>query len=153
VDGMFQDMQRLVKMESDIFECLDLAGEVGLSTADGQAAYLMAMERLDRVSELKADHIYAPLAGDPATRDYVSHLDGHLLGLMARIDILRTHVDLAIAANCVDTPEAAESLRRLHRQLQIRFRREAALLPIFETWRERHTATEAFKVQLSILCH
>jgi hypothetical protein len=150
---MFQDMKRLATMESDIFECLDLATECGLGTPGGQAAYHMGMERLDRISELKADHIYAPLADDPATRDYVSHLDGNLFGLMARIDILRTHIDLSIAADNPEQPETKASLSRLSRQLQIRFRREAALLPVFETWRQRHAATQAFEAELAILTH
>lgn len=150
---MFQDMKRLATMESEIFECLDLARECGLGTTGGQAAFHMGMERFDRLSDFKAEYIYTPLSEDAATRDYVSHLDANLFGLMGRIDVLRTHVEVALAAGTDDLHNAHASLERLRRQLQIRFRRESALLPVFESWRQRHAGANDNIVEMAAAGH
>lgn len=137
---MFQDMRRLDAMQDEVLECLDLAEECGLAIAEGEAAYRMAMERFDRFCELKSDQVYGPLSADLLTRDYVSRLDAQLHGLASRIDILRTHIEIALAADTAGRPELVESLRRLRQQLRIRFRREAALAPVYESWKQRQCA-------------
>ena len=137
---MYQDMRRLDAMQDEVLEGLELALECGFDTQNGEAAYRLAMERFDRFCELKADQVYGPLSADIMTRDYVSRLDAQLLGLTSRIDILRTHLDVALMSDHADTERLVQSLQRLTRQIRVRFRREATLVPVYETWKQRQTA-------------
>lgn len=136
---MYQDMRRLDAMQDEVLECLELACDCGFSSPEGEAGYRLAMERFDRFCELKADQVYGPLAADLLTRDYVSRLDSQLLGLTSRIDILRTHLEIALVSAQTDLPRLDHTLRRLTQQIRIRFRREATLLPVYETWKKRQT--------------
>lgn len=137
---MYQDMKRLDAMQDEVLEGLELALECGFDTRDGEAAYRLAMERFDRFCELKADQVYGPLAADIMTRDYVSRLDAQLIGLTSRIDILRTHLEVALLSGRASPDRLTQSLQRLTRQISIRFRREASLVPVYETWKQRQTA-------------
>ena len=98
------------------------------------------MTALDETVSRRSELLYAPLSADPLTRDYVSHLDSQLLGLSARIDVLRTHIELALESGSEEIAALNASLGRLSRQLQVRFSRESALIPVYFSWRDRHPA-------------
>lgn len=136
-DTLFDPVTQLDAMQDGILQCLESAMENGLSTVRGAAAFQQGMARLDRLSEIKADRIYAPLSADPLARDYVSHLDEQLLDLMARIDLLRTHVELGLETGSDNATGLRDSLQALLRQLKISFGREAALIPVYAAWQER----------------
>ena len=136
-DMMFDPTTQLDAMQDEVLQCLDSALENGLSTVRGVAAFHQGMERLDRVSEVKVDQIYAPLSADPLARDYVAHLDEQLLDLMARIDLLRTHVELGLETGSDNAAGLRDSLQALSRQLKVCFSREAALIPVYAAWQER----------------
>ncbi|WP_339744010.1 hypothetical protein [uncultured Maricaulis sp.] len=136
-DTMFDPTSQFETLQEDVLHSLESAMENGLSTVRGAAAFHQAMERLDRLSEIKADQIYAPLSADPLSRDYVLHLDEQLLGLMGRIDVLRTHVELGLETGSDNATGLRDSLQALLRQLKISFSREAALIPVYVAWQER----------------
>lgn len=137
LDLLFDPTTQFETMQDDILHALESAMENGLSTVRGAAAFQQAMERLDRLSEIKADRIYAPLSADPLSRDYVCHLDEQLLGLMSRIDVLRTHVELGLEVGSDNATGLRNSLQALLRQLKVSFSREAALIPVYVAWQER----------------
>jgi len=132
-----QNLERFETLESHVLTALDEAEASGMGNAPGQDAFARAMTALDELDELRGSHIYSPLAADPLTRDYVSHLDGQLQGLVTRIDILRTHIEMSLLATAGDAGLLDASLTRLNRQLQVRFHREAALVPVYVGWVER----------------
>lgn len=136
-DTMFDPTSQFETLQDDVLHSLESAMENGLSTVRGAAAFHKAMERLDRLGEIKADRIYAPLCADPLSRDYVLHLDEQLLGLMSRIDVLRTHVELGLETGSDNATGLRDSLQALLRQLKISFSREAALIPVYVAWQER----------------
>ncbi len=136
-DITFDPTTQLDAMQDDVLQCLENAIENGLSTVRGVAAFHQGMERLDRLSEIKVDQVYAPLSADPLARDYVAHLDEQLLDLMGRIDLLRTHVELGLETGSDNAAGLRDSLQALSRQLKVRFSREAALLPVYAAWQER----------------
>lgn len=133
-----QTLKRFETLEADVLAALSEAEQTGLGSTDGRAAFDRGMAALDALDTHRGSQIYSPLAADPLTRDYVSHLDGQLHGLATRIDILRTHVELGLLTGSRDTGLLDASLGRLIRQLQVRFRREAALVPVYTGWCERH---------------
>ena len=137
---MHRDLRRLKSLETEIIECLDIAIDCGLEANEGQAAFRMGMERLSQATDLKTDLIYAPLSDNPATRDYVSRLDGQLAGLTERIDILRADLEISLCSDMIDADAVSTSLNRLRRRLLVLFRREAALGPVYSSWKKRHTA-------------
>ncbi|WP_300528244.1 hypothetical protein [Maricaulis sp.] len=137
---MHRDLRRLKSLENEIIECLDIAIDCGLEANEGQAAFRMGMERLSQATDLKTDLIYAPLADDPATRDYISRLDGQLSGLTERIDILRAYLEISLCSDMIDAEAVTMSLNRLRRRLLVLFRREAALGPVYSSWKKRHEA-------------
>lgn len=136
-DTIFDPTTQLDALQEEVLQCLEAAAENGLSTVRGAAAFQQGMDRLDRLSEIKADQIYAPLSADPLARDYVAHLDEQLLDLMARIDVLRTHVELGLETGSNKESGLRDSLQALLRQLKISFSREAALIPVYAAWQER----------------
>ncbi|WP_417481913.1 hypothetical protein [Maricaulis sp.] len=133
----FDPMVQLEVLQDDVLHYLRSALENGLNTVRGAAAFHQAMTWLDRLSEIKADQIYAPLSADPLARDYVSHLDEQLLDLMSRISVLRTHVELGLETGSDNDTGLRDSLQALLRQLKISFNREAALMPVYAAWQER----------------
>lgn len=145
-DTMFDPTTQLDALQDEVLQYLGSAMENGLSCVRGVAGFHHAMERLDRLSEIKVDRIYAPLSLDPLSRDYVSHLDTQLLDLMARIDILRTHVELGLETGSDNAAGMHDSLHALARQLKISFTREAALIPVYAAWQER----EAMRVPAQV---
>lgn len=134
---MHRDLRRLKSLETEIIECLDIAIDCGLEVQEGQAAFRMGMERLSEATDLKTDLIYAPLADDPATRHYISRLDGQLAGLTERIDILRAYLEISLCSDMIDAKAVSISLNRLRRCLLVLFRREAALGPVYSSWKKR----------------
>lgn len=137
---MPDQMPKLTAMQSSVMEDLAIARQAGASSAHGSAAFRRGMACLDRLNELKADHIYAPMGADPRLRDHVSQLDSQLIGLMSRIDILRLHVELALESATPGFAELDRSLEGLARQLKVSFRREAALMPIYADWQARQVS-------------
>lgn len=136
-DARFDPMDQLELMQESILECLGSAVENGITSVLGASAFQRGIAQLDRLSAFKADHIYAPLTADPLAREYVAHLDEQLLDLMARIDILRTHVELGLEVGSANVAGMTDSLLALVRQLRISFSREAALIPVYAAWQER----------------
>tara|TARA_R110002073_G_scaffold163599_2_gene319737 strand:- start:1494 stop:1964 length:471 start_codon:yes stop_codon:yes gene_type:complete len=136
-DTRFDPMDQLDLMQDNILQYLGAAVENGLSSVRGAAAFQRGIDQLDQLSAYKADHIYAPLSADPLAREYVAHLDEQLLDLMARIDVLRTHVELGLEVGSDNVQGMADSLLALVRQLKIVFSREAALIPVYAAWQER----------------
>lgn len=135
---------QIASLESSLFEALEEAENLGLDAAEGQSAFRRAMSVLDDTVSSRSELLYAPLSADPLTRDYVSHLDGQMLGLSARIDVLRTHIELALETGSAEIASLNASLSRLSRQLKVRFSRESALIPVYFSWRDRHrTAASA----------
>lgn len=132
-----QNLERFETLENHVLTALDEAEAAGMDSALGQNAFSRAMTALDQLDEVRGSQIYSPLAADPLTRDYVSHLDGQLQGLVTRIDILRTHIEMSLLATTSDAGLLNASLVRLNRQLQVRFHREAALVPVYVGWVER----------------
>jgi hypothetical protein len=133
-------LTRFETLETDVLAALGEAEGAGLGSAAGRAAFERGIAALDTLDAYRGSQIYSPLAADPLTRDYVAHLDGQLHGLSARIDILRAHVELGLLGGVGDTRLLDASLARLIRQVQVRFRREAALVPVFADWCERRPA-------------
>tara|TARA_R110000868_G_C10921530_1_gene765729 strand:- start:1509 stop:1976 length:468 start_codon:yes stop_codon:yes gene_type:complete len=123
--------------QEDVLQCLERAMENGLSSVRGVAAFHQGMERLDRLNEIKADQMYAPLSADPLARDCVAHLDEQLLDLMARIDLLRTHVELGLETGSDNAAGLRDSLQALTQQLKVCFNRETDLMPAYAAWQER----------------
>ncbi|WP_291841651.1 hypothetical protein [Maricaulis sp.] len=142
---MFQDVDAFDHHEQSLFIALDLAVADGLSSESGRAAFSEAMTALDKLVDERETHLYSPLAADPLTRDYISRLDGQIHGLSSRIDILRMHIELGLMAESNDRSPLDASLLRLVRQLRARFRREAALIPVYAGWLDR-TANQAAAV-------
>jgi len=140
---MPKNIARIAALETTLFEALDAAEEAGLGIAAGQEAFRRAMTALDGAVECRAERLYSPLAADPLTRDYVSHLDGQLHGLATRIDILRAHIELGLETGSDDDASLNASLNRLSRQLKVRFSRESALIPVYFGWCDRQTAAIA----------
>jgi hypothetical protein len=136
-DMMCDPTTQFDAMQEDVLQCLERAMENGLSSVRGVAAFHQGMERLDRLNEVKADQMYAPLSVNPLARDYVAHLDEQLLDLMARIDLLRTHVELGLETGSDNVIGLRDSLQALTQQLKICFSREAALIPVYAAWQER----------------
>ncbi|MFY0636473.1 hypothetical protein [Maricaulis maris] len=134
---MFQDIDVFNHHEQSLFEDLEKAQRAGITSAAGREAFSNAMTELDRLVEDKETQIYSHLAADPLTRDYISRLDGQIHGLSSRIDILRTHIELGLMDSSDERPDLDPSLHRLMRQLRARFRREAALMPIYAGWLDR----------------
>lgn len=136
-----QDLTRFETLEADVLAALGDAEQEGLGSEAGQAAFARGMAVLDELDEYRSAQVYSPLSADPLTRDYVSHLDGQLHGLATRIDILRTHIELdLLTGGSGDAGLLDASLSRLIRQLQVRFRREATLMPVYASWCDRHSA-------------
>jgi hypothetical protein len=144
---MSDKLPRLTAMQDSVMEDLAIALQAGAASEHGRAAFRRGMDCLDRLNELKADHIYAPLSAEPMLRDYVSHLDSQLIGLMSRIDVLRMHVELALESGTHGFAELDRSLAGLARQLKASFRREAALIPIYADWRARQETTAVVALQ------
>lgn len=140
--AIFQDIEVFDHHEQSLFENLEKAERVGITSETGRQAFSEAMAELDQLIEDKEEQIYSNLAADPLTRDYISRLDGQIHGLSSRIDILRTHIELGLMDVSDDRPDLDLSLHRLMRQLRARFSREAALMPIYAGWLDR-TANEA----------
>ncbi|WP_297732521.1 hypothetical protein [uncultured Maricaulis sp.] len=134
---MFQDIDVFDHHEQSLFADLEEAQRAGVSSDAGRQAFSAAMVELDRLVEDKEARIYSPLAADPLTRDYISRLDGQIHGLSSRIDILRTHIELGLMESD-ERPDLDLSLQRLMRQLRARFRREAALMPVYAGWLDRN---------------
>ena len=134
---MFQDIDVFDHHEQSLFAGLAEAQRAGVSSDAGRQAFSAAMVELDRLVEDKEARIYSPLAADPLTRDYISRLDGQIHGLSSRIDILRTHIELGLMESD-ERPDLDLSLQRLMRQLRARFRREAALMPVYAGWLDRN---------------
>ncbi|WP_295692677.1 hypothetical protein [uncultured Maricaulis sp.] len=134
---MFQDIDVFSHHEQSLFEDLEKAQRAGITSEAGRAAFSNAMTELDQLVEDKETQIYSHLAADPLTRDYISRLDGQIHGLSSRIDILRTHIELGLMDGSDERPNLDPSLHRLMRQLRARFRREAALMPIYAGWLDR----------------
>jgi len=134
---MFQDVDVFGHHEQALFDALDTASREGLATAEGRAAFADGMTALDRLVDDRETRLYTPLAADPLTRDYVTRLDGQIHGLSSRIDILRLHIELGLMADNDTDTNLDTSLHRLVRQLRARFRREAALLPVYAGWLDR----------------
>ncbi len=134
---MFQDIDAFDHYEQSLFADLEKAQRAGVTSDAGRQAFSTAMAALDRVVEDKEARLYSPLAADPLTRDYISRLDGQIHGLSSRIDILRTHIELGLMDR-VERPDLDASLQRLIRQLRTRFRREAALVPVYAGWLDRN---------------
>lgn len=128
----------LGKLEADLFDALDEAEASGLGTGAGRDAFRRAMASLDSTVESRTEHLYTPLAADPLTRDYVSHLDGQLNGLTTRIDVLRAHIELGLETGSNEIGRLDASLSRLAQQLKVRFSRESALIPVYFSWCDRH---------------
>ncbi|RKR03683.1 hypothetical protein [Maricaulis maris] len=139
---MFQDVDVFDHHEQSLFRSLETAQCDGLASATGHAAFSEAMTALDRLVDEREEHLYSPLAADPLTRDYISRLDGQIHGLSSRIDILRTHIELGLMADSDNRDALDASLHNLIRQLRTRFRREAALIPVYAGWLDR-TANSA----------
>lgn len=131
---------RIAAFETTLFEALDEAEAAGLDDAAGRDAFRRAMAALDSEVECRSEQLYTPLAADPLTRDYVSHLDAQLYGLATRIDILRAHIELGLETGSDDATAMNASLTRLASQLKIRFSRESALIPVYFSWCDRHAA-------------
>lgn len=140
---MSENIACIAALETTLFTALEEAEEAGLGTTAGQDAFRRAMTTLDDAVECRAERLYSPLAADPLTRDYVSHLDGQLHGLATRIDILRAHIELGLETGSEDGDALNASLNRLSRQLKVRFSRESALIPVYFSWCDRHTAATA----------
>ncbi|WP_417495459.1 hypothetical protein [Maricaulis sp.] len=136
-DTRFDPMDQINLMQENVLDCLGSAVENTLSSVRGAAAFQRGIDELDRLSAFKADNIYAPLSADPLAREYVAHLDEQLLDLMARIDVLRAHVELGLEVGSDNIEGMADSLSALVRQLKISFVREAALIPVYAAWQER----------------
>jgi hypothetical protein len=143
MDAMFQDVDIFDHHEQALFAALDRAMAEGLASDTGRDAFSDAMAALDQLVEEKETHIYSPLAADPLTRDYISRLDGQIHGLSSRIDILRTHIDLGLMDEDRNRPDLDASLARLVKQLRSRFRREAALIPVYAGWLDRNANAAA----------
>jgi hypothetical protein len=139
---MPRQLQFFQDLETQLFTALDTAERSGLACGVGEAAFHQAMMALDLLSQERISKIYDPLAADPLTRDYVLHLDDQLRGLASRIDIHRTRIELGLLQGEV-TATVEASLARLVRQLKARFRREAALMPVYAGWRQRQPASLA----------
>ncbi|MBO6764176.1 hypothetical protein [Maricaulis sp.] len=128
----------LGQLEAALFDALDEAEAAGLGTEAGRDAFRRAMASLDTTVESRTERLYTPLAADPLTRDYVSHLDGQLNGLTTRIEVLRTHIELGLETGSREFARLDASLTRLARQLKVRFSRESALIPVYFSWCDRH---------------
>ena len=135
---MFQDVDAFDHHEQELLRALELAQVKGLASDVGRTAFSEAMAALDTLVDERETRLYIPLADDPLTRDYISRLDGQIHGLSSRIDILRMHIELGLMAESPDASSLDLSLLRLVRQLRARFRREAALLPVYAGWLDRH---------------
>lgn len=136
------DLDYFRRLEADMFDALDRAVAIGLGTKAGRKACCEGLELLDRLAATREDALFVPLAADPLTRDYVCHLDAQIGGLAARIDILRAHVELGLHAQPSAAADIDRSLARLVRQLRARFRREAALLPVYAGWCDRQDGAD-----------
>jgi hypothetical protein len=150
-DPMFDPTTQLDALQGEVLQCLENAVENGLSTVRGAVAFQQGMDRLDRLSVIKADQIYAPLSADPLARDYVAHLDEQLLDMMARIDVLRTHVELGLETGSDNASGLRDSLQALLRQLKVSFSREAALIPVYAAWQEREAMRTPPPVELRLV--
>lgn len=135
---MPHNIAHLASLETALFDALEEAETSGLGTEAGRDAFRRAMISLDTTVESRTEHLYAPLASDPLTRDYVSHLDGQLNGLTTRIDVLRAHIELGLETGSREIARLDASLSRLARQLKVRFSRESALIPVYFGWCDRH---------------
>ncbi len=133
----------LTDLETELFDALEAAEKAGLDQPDGQFAFQRGMTALDLVTLERSERIYEPLSADPVTRDYVLHLDSQLRGLVARIDVLRTRIEVSVEAGLDDCADLHPELHRLAAQLRARFRREAALLPVFKAWQDRQDRLSA----------
>lgn len=140
---MPDNIARIAALETTLFDALDEAEAAGLGETGGQDAFRRAMSALDGAVECRAERLYTPLAADPLTRDYVSHLDGLLHGLATRIDILRAHIELGLETGDGDAAAMNASLNRLSRQLKVRFSRESALIPVYFSWCDRQVDATA----------
>jgi hypothetical protein len=140
---MDRDVEQFERLETELFNAMGEAERRGLASGEGQFAFRRAMTALDLLAEERTAGIYDILAADPLTRDYVTHLDGQLRGLSARIDIHRTRIELGLLTGRGDIAALNMSLARLVRQLKARFRREAALMPVYAGWLGRQTETGA----------
>jgi len=136
-DTTFDPMVQIEVLQDDVLRYLESALEHGLTTVRGAAAFQQGINWLDRLSEIKADQVYAPLSSDPLARDYVTHLDEQLLDLMSRISVLRTHVELGLETGSDNETGMRDSLQALVQQLKVSFNREAALMPVYAAWQER----------------
>ena len=136
-DTTFDPMVQIEVLQDDVLRYLESALEHGLATVRGAAAFQQGINWLDRLSEIKADQIYAPLSADPLARDYVAHLDEQLLDLMSRISLLRTHVELGLETGSDNETGMRDSLQALLQQLRVAFNREAALMPVYAAWQAR----------------
>jgi len=140
---MPENIARIAALETTLFDALDEAGMAGLGESSGRDAFRRAMAALDGAVECRAEELYTPLAADPLTRDYVSHLDGQLHGLATRIDILRAHIELGLETGDGNAAAMNASLSRLASQLKVRFSRESALIPVYFSWCDRQADTAA----------
>ncbi|MED5550740.1 MAG: hypothetical protein VX529_15420 [Pseudomonadota bacterium] len=135
---MPHNIAHLASLETALFDALEEAETSGLGTEAGRDAFRRAMVSLDTTVENRTEHLYTPLAADPLTRDYVSHLDGQLNGLTTRIEVLRAHIELGLETGSREVARLDASLTRLARQLKVRFSRESALIPVYFSWCDRH---------------
>ena len=140
---MSNELDLVREYEAHVIECLDLAIECGPETEPGRDAFHLGMQCLTNATELKSQLIYAPLAMDPATADYVQRLGDHRYELMESIDILRTYIELKVEERHTAPMTLERSLLRLRRRLQVLFRREAPLGPVFEAWQSRNTGADS----------
>ena len=135
---MHETVEYFELMEVALFTALSDAARAGLATPEGRASFNWAMDALDDIDTSRLDQIYTPLATDPLTRDYVSRLDRQLHDVATQIDVLRVHIALALLNEPVDAGRLDRDLDHLVRHLRVRFKREAALKPVFAGWLDRH---------------
>lgn len=140
---MLKHIAMLQGLETGIIDRLDEALDHGLETPAGGDALASAMRELNTATELKSELIYAPLLADPATRDYIRHLDFQLYGLTERIEVLRTYLEMSMQADQRDFDMIELTLHRLRRRLLVLFKKESALRPVYASWVGRHAPTEA----------
>lgn len=138
---MLKQIAMLQSLESGIIDRLDEALDHGLDNQAGRDALQSAMRELNTATELKSELIYAPLLEDPATRDYIRRFDFKLYGLIERIEVLRTYLELSMRAEKRDADMIELTVHRLRRRLLVLFKKESALRPVYSSWVDRHAPT------------
>ncbi|MBO6796460.1 hypothetical protein [Maricaulis sp.] len=138
---MLKQIAMLQSLETGIIDRLDEALDHGLGTQGGRDALQSAMRELNTTAELKSELIYSPLLEDPATRDYIRHLDFKLYGLIERIEVLRSYLELSMQADTPDADMIELTVHRLRRRLLVLFKKESALRPVYSSWVDRHAPT------------